>query len=290
MTEQTAEKCLICGSRVVASWPEARTLVNSLFDGEVVRCRDCGFCWISPIPDDGVASYGEDYFQAYETAGQVMPAASAQGGPLEARLARLEHLVGKPGRVLDVGIGDAGFLRAASRRGWEVVGTDISGYAANEARRKYGIEVIEGALESSDLQPGHFDAVHMSHVIEHLRDPIAGLRKVRQCLRGGGWLVVEVPNEFANGLTRLRLALGLARPYPVRSTHVYFFDPSTLPKLLEAQGFTVRSLRTFREIRVGGALGRVARALVATIEGGTSGSPLLEVYAQSTSGSDGSDE
>lgn len=285
-----SQGCLVCASTRFAPWPAATRLANSTFDGEIVRCRDCGFCWMSPIPAEGVAAYEEDYFEAYEAAGQIMPAANAHAGALTTRIARIEELTGGPGRILDAGIGDGGFLRTAAARGWAVLGTDISAFAAARARKHHGIQVVEGALERVALPAGHFDAVHLSHVIEHVHDPVAALRNVRRSLRPGGWLIIEVPNEFTNGLTRVRLALGLAKRYSVRSTHVFFFDPTTLPKLLEARGFTVRSSRTFRETRVGGVVGRAVRGIVETIEQRSSGSPLLEVFAQSTTGSRGSDE
>lgn len=273
--------CLICGSGRHTPWPAASRLIDSVFDGQVVRCRGCGFCWIAPRPAPHAAAYEEDYFGAYEAAGQIMPAAGAHASRLEARLVRLEALVGGPGRVLDAGIGDAGFLRTAAARGWDVLGTDVSSHAATQARQKYGIDVIMGTLEDVALPRGHFDAVHLSHVVEHLHDPVAALENVRASLRPGGWIVVEVPNEFTNALTRVRLALGIAGRYAVRSTHVSFFDPGTLTTLLEGHGFTVRRLTTFRDTQVGGPLGQAARRLVDAVERRTSGGPLLEVFAQS---------
>lgn len=67
---------------------------------------------------------------------------------------------------------------------------------------------------------------------------------------------------------------------------MFFFDPTTLPRLLEAQGFTVKSSRTFRDTGVGGLVGRTLRQVVQTIERHTTGGPLLEVFAQAIAVSD----
>lgn len=56
-------------------------------------------------------------------------------------------------------------------------------------------------LEDGDAQhlagvaDEEFDFVHSSHCLEHLRDPVAGLRNWFRAVRPGGHLVVTVPDE-----------------------------------------------------------------------------------------------
>src|SRR5574341_635323 len=41
---------------------------------------------------------------------------------------------------------------------------------------------------------GHYSLIYMSHTLEHLDNPLATLRQLREALAPRGWLLVEVPN------------------------------------------------------------------------------------------------
>ncbi len=80
-------------------------------------------------------------------------------------------------RVLDVGCGNGEFLKRAKGLGWEVYGLDFDPKAVTAAQAS-GIHATVGDLESARYPSEHFDAVTMSHVIEHLHDPVEALREV----------------------------------------------------------------------------------------------------------------
>jgi SAM-dependent methyltransferase len=54
---------------------------------------------------------------------------------------------------------------------------------------------IREAADLGGLPSEHYDAVLASHVIEHLADPIAGLREWMRVLRPGGHLLLVVPHK-----------------------------------------------------------------------------------------------
>ena len=77
------------------------------------------------------------------------------------------------GVMVDVGCGDGSFLQEAQRSGWRVVGTEVSARIPAP-----GLE-IWGSIE--DLAPrAPFDCVTLWHSLEHLRNPVAGLRAIRE--------------------------------------------------------------------------------------------------------------
>jgi SAM-dependent methyltransferase len=80
----------------------------------------------------------------------------------------------------------------------------------------------------------------MSHVIEHVHDPVATLGAVFSLLRPGGFLYVDTPNIDALGHESYgRYWRGLEPP-----RHLVLFNRNSLRDLLRAQGFeTIRSKR-----------------------------------------------
>jgi SAM-dependent methyltransferase len=246
----------------------------------VVRCTACGLTHLLPVPSDVAGMYEQDYFRAYADAGIRLPAESEA---LPARyVRRLDALSGgrREGRVLDVGSGHGSFLNLARRHGWAVHGIDVSRYAAEQVQQRYGIDVRVGTLEHAAFPVEHFDLIHMSHVLEHLPDPGGTLAEVRRVLKRGGFLAIEVPNELENLGTRVLSAVGLLRPYAVRSTHIWFFSPSTLGRLLSAAGFDLVRLRTFRDTDEPRPIRWTVKQAARMVEEPLGLAPLIELIAR----------
>src|SRR2546430_4828231 len=89
------------------------------------------------------------------------------------------------GRLLDVGCGHGLLLDEARRRGYDVEGLEISTSAAAYARDVLGLRVLEHPLEEHRSEEG-YAAVFMADVLEHLGDPVEGIRRCRELLRPGG--------------------------------------------------------------------------------------------------------
>jgi 2-polyprenyl-3-methyl-5-hydroxy-6-metoxy-1,4-benzoquinol methylase len=184
------------------------------------------------------------------------------------------------GTLLEIGVGHGAFLNAAREAGWNIIGVDVSHYAAEYVRRTYGITVHRGLLSDVGVPPGSIDVVHMSHVLEHLADPISILQTIRHVLRPGGVLAIEVPNELDSLLVRLRDSVGLLRPYQVPSTHLLFFTPKTLVETVRRAGYGIRTCRTLRDLAEGSAVRRSAKVIASLIERSLGMAPLIELIAQ----------
>jgi SAM-dependent methyltransferase len=98
------------------------------------------------------------------------------------------------GLLLEIGCAKGERMAMLRGLGWKVRGVEISPEACRLARDQYGLEVFCGELEEAGLPDASVDAVLMSHLIEHVHDPIATLREVRRILRPGGVVVMETPN------------------------------------------------------------------------------------------------
>ena len=143
------------------------------------------------------------------------------------------------GRLLEVGCGNGRQLERLAHAGWKVEGLDFDERAAQTARR-LGLEVKVGDLASARYPDASFDAVILSHVIEHVPDPVALLVECRRILRSGGQLVLATPNSDSWGHRRFgRAWLGLDPP-----RHLLVFTPRALAEAAGRAGFSGAAIET----------------------------------------------
>jgi len=159
--------------------------------------------------------------------------------------AKLLDAVGTGHRVLDVGCSSGYLARPLMERGNTIVGLELDPDAAREAEA-YCERVLVGDVETMELplEPGTFDVVLCGDVVEHLREPVAALVRLRPLLKPGGRLVLSTPN-VANWAVRLSLLAGRWR-YTDRGildrSHTHLFTRATLREALEQAGYRVERL------------------------------------------------
>lgn len=90
--------------------------------------------------------------------------------------------------ALDVGTGSGVLADELSRRGARVVGSDLSQGMLRRAARKRPPAVVAD-VRALPFGEGRFDLVTASFVLNHLDDPVRGLRELRRVLRPGGTLL-----------------------------------------------------------------------------------------------------
>jgi 2-polyprenyl-3-methyl-5-hydroxy-6-metoxy-1,4-benzoquinol methylase len=255
----------------------------------VVQCTQCGLRRLDPLPsqqelkklyeDD---SLKHEYIRQGSTA---YVAGSERAEPfIQDRLKAIAAACHCTGRILDVGAAQGSFLYEAKQLGWEPLGLELSPEGIQWAKDHYDVELRSQTLIEAVLPPASFDAVHLSHVLEHLPDPVETLAELRRILKPGGVIAIEVPNEFDDlfQLFRTRMLRRQPAPYAVPSPHVYFYTPETLRRLLVQNGFDVFHIETPRrdisftsQILLGGTV----RRFLFWLERVTKTGPNIEVYA-----------
>ena len=264
--------CLLCGdsrfSPVVAA-TDPVTALGGYF--HVVCCRACGLQFTNPrpVPKEIGRFYPDDYrpWASRDGAGRLRSSLQRR---LEQAVLRVDYahppqpigsrerllaMAGKawirrsrqrqtwipfraPGRLLDFGCGRGDFLQEMREFGWTVEGVEVSPQAAQDLEQRTGIRVHVGSLPHPDLKPESFDAVSMWNALEHVHDPRGIVRAARNLLRGGGMLVIGVPNIDSWSFRHFRehwWQLELPR-------HLTHFTPVTLAELLKQEGLVVRSV------------------------------------------------
>ena len=137
-------------------------------------------------------------------------------------------------RLLDVGFGSGSFLVAAREMGWQVAGVDTDPEVIGSARAA-GLDVRQGGIEAFSDGASHesFDVITLSHVIEHVPDPIDVLTRAHALLRPGGRLWLAAPNLDSFGRRWFgRHWRGLEAP-----RHLVLFGPKAMETALRRSGF-----------------------------------------------------
>ena len=88
--------------------------------------------------------------------------------------------------------------------------------------RARGLDVFCGTLEEYQTDQ-QYDVVFMSHVIEHVLDPVATVATIERLLAPGGVLYLETPNVGSLDARVWKQRWGLIH-YP---RHLYLFDRDT---------------------------------------------------------------
>jgi len=218
----------------------------STSSGTILECLECGGRFAqdrrgevlleqpSTTPHAVTREYLESYAGARET---------------ELEIARnvvkfILESVGPPAKVLEIGCGHAEIEHALQEAvpAARYTGIEISKELFNslEPGRKAHVvyaPTVEQALALADGRD--YDLVVMHHVLEHLPTPADTLQLVKDKLRPGGRLFLEVPNEqWKRPLILLRRLLkrGGDDWFP---GHINFFTVRPLEGLVRSQGFTV---------------------------------------------------
>jgi 2-polyprenyl-3-methyl-5-hydroxy-6-metoxy-1,4-benzoquinol methylase len=237
------------------------------------RCTSCSHLWLDPRPirEDVGKLYASYFTHGIErpdpfTGDGIWPrfrrgVMESLGYPgivrdrterLFGRVARLvppvweeceelcRSVAGPPrGVLLDVGCGDGTYLRTMRDLGWKVRGLEPDARAASVARAQ-GLDVIEGAVESSLRDREAYDVITMTHVIEHVVDPAQALATLRDALRPGGTLLLITPN--AGSLGHRRFGASWYHLDPPR--HLQLFTVANLAARTKAAGLEILRWRT----------------------------------------------
>jgi SAM-dependent methyltransferase len=156
---------------------------------------------------------------------------------------RLLQLLPAGGRLLDVGCACGFLLAAARQRGFTVQGLEPSLWAADYARRRFGLPVWRGSLEEAPFEPGSFEAIVLADTIEHLNDPRGAVAAAHRWLVPGGHVLLLTP-DFGSFVAR---RLG-RHWWALLDDHYYYFTRPTLRRLLESEGFVVERIAAFGRV------------------------------------------
>lgn len=105
----------------------------------------------------------------------------------------LLHKYKSRGLLLDIGAAYGSGTNVFLERGFIAEALEPEQDRADYIREVCQIPVFHETIEDFKAEKNKYDAILFAHCLEHLNDPIAALKKLRDCLRPDGVLYVEIP-------------------------------------------------------------------------------------------------
>lgn len=132
----------------------------------------------------------------------------------------------KCGHLLDFGCSAGGLLLEAVKHfgADNPVGVELDKSFGSRAR-SYGFSVFS----SLDEVDQHFDLITMSHVLEHVPNPVCTLSQIWNHLHADGFLCIEVPHSMGGACFEV--------------THLWGFNESSISSLLYKMDFDVVGMK-----------------------------------------------
>ena len=268
---ESVPRCPVCESgerKLLHAHLRDRVFQNAPGEWDLHTCGDCGSAYLDPRPTAATIGLayrkylthtpggGVDYAKAnwwrrfriaqrnaYLNANYGYQLKPAAWNPIflgSSRRRRFDSFTGFfrwPGsgaRVLDIGCGNGSFLWQMRSLGWEVCGVEPDPQSASHARTA-GLDVRAGLLQQQSFPEAHFDGITMTHVIEHLHEPMDTLRRCWKLLKPGGQITAATPNIGSRG----HQVFGVNWFALMPPTHLVLFTENSLRRALESCGFEI---------------------------------------------------
>ena len=204
--------CRVCHSTRIAKhfWPQ--TEFNGRFY-TYYRCANCGSLSMFPMPDDAALAimYGHLYDAGGLPTQPVDPATVTFNLYDHQRIALrfFRQAIGRfplKGRMLDYGCGNGFYMVEAYKAGLQPEGVEFNADVARRVTARTGLTVED--VDSfwarlPHLKPEErYDILHLSHLLEHVDDPLGLMQQLLAAVKPGGWVIVDGPVENNGNLAR----------------------------------------------------------------------------------------
>jgi SAM-dependent methyltransferase len=233
--------CPACESEdIIVDYLVSGTGIMSVAGFAHSRCRTCGTLFVNPEPTkktlDAFYNSVEDENQCTAEAAIYSNTNANNTIPINRyRIELFEKLLSPGATILDVGCGCGVFVRLMKDRGFDIKGIDTSPNAIRVGSETLGLGNELSVCDWQDLKEGHYDAVTLWAVIEHLSNPGQFIEKARDITSPGAklWLQFPTVDSLMYKFFELRFSW-IMPPY-----HLTLFSKAGMESLLNRFNFNI---------------------------------------------------
>ena len=235
-------KCDVCGQRNFIEYIHARDRFSG-WEYSFSQCLNCTHIFLNPRPR--VSDLLQHYPEHYECYSSPEPVSRIekwhQDQEAEKRIRLVEAASPISGNLLDVGAGNASFVKAAHTCGWEVTGIEPNWEMMDHGPRSEDFKII--TKEFTNFEPGRqlYDVITFWDVLEHLPSPMEALEKAVGLLTDQGVIIFSIPNIDSFDRNLFRSAwIGWDPP-----RHLHLFTEDSLEYLTNRLALEISQKRCF---------------------------------------------
>ncbi len=195
---------------------------------DIAKCRNCGLTYVTGETKENKNAYieVEDPVYLKEMNGRVKT--------FSRHLDEVEEAYGRKIklRILDVGAHTGIFVKLAKERGHYAEGIEPSSWCVKKAKERFGVNLRNDILRKGIFKENSFDIVALWDVIEHMNDPLKGIKIAKSYLKPNGMLVmstIDIGSAFARMQGKNWIFLMIQ--------HLFYFDKKTMRMFLLKEGF-----------------------------------------------------
>jgi len=223
-------QCPICGKTSL----NFNVWVNTEV-GDILRCAKCGLGFLNLNPKE-IPVLEEINLSTYNLKSYYRLLIRMQHELIRRyknQLKEVSRIVKERGKLVDIGCSIGLFLNTATFYGFEPYGYDVNKINLMKAKKFFGINILPDNFLEDKNYNNFFDVATMWDVLEHLKDPVDYLLKLKSVVKPGGLLVVQCPNMESYEF----LKFGNKWNWLTPGDHLQFFTPKSLFRALNIAGF-----------------------------------------------------
>lgn len=237
-------ECPVCQEQKFEPYLHSKDYTVSHETFHLQKCRRCGFVFTNPRPTDGELPkyYQSEAYISHSNKSrslfdQVYKISRAFTLKWKYNLI-LKHCATRPSSILDYGCGTGAFLQKCKNHQLQISGVEPSPIARAQAIQKTSGKIVSSLHEVT----GHFDAITLWHVLEHVSNLNETITSLKEHLHENGTMFIAVPNlRSKDAQTYKEYWAGFDVP-----RHLWHFSRNTMEMLLTRHHLTLANVVPMR--------------------------------------------